>query len=243
MSSSNLVKGTPSAMSISRSVEFHDRIAETWSAGYARKSFGSRLELFGSILDRNVTASERWLDLGCGSGVLTRELRTRGAEVVGVDGSAAMLEQARRFLETPGDSVPALRQGDVQDLSWAEDGSFDGILCSSVIEYLDQPARLAAEASRVLRVGGILIASVPPPGSLMRQIQKGVRKLSRTVGRQPFAYLEYSRCELSANQLHAWLSAAGLRLERITPFDPVVPAALLRIVRPSLFVCEARKKS
>lgn len=242
MSLSPLVKGTPTSMSISKGVEFHEGIADTWSVGYERRGFGSRLELFGSILDRRVKPTERWLDLGCGSGVLTRELLARGAEVVAIDGSAAMLDQARRFLNASGHSGAVLRRGDVQDLSWAADGAFEGILCSSVIEYLEDPGALGREAARVLRDGGLLIASVPPPGSLMRQSQKLVRKLFRRMGREKFAYLEVSRIEMSVKRLQSWLSAAGLNLERITPFDPVVPALLLKFLKPSLLICEARKE-
>src|ERR1700745_650324 len=39
---------------------------------------------------------ERILDLGCGTGALTAEIATRGAEVVGVDRSQEMIAQARR---------------------------------------------------------------------------------------------------------------------------------------------------
>jgi ubiquinone/menaquinone biosynthesis C-methylase UbiE len=230
-------------MSISRGVEFHERIAENWSAGYRRRGFGSRLELFGSILDQRVTPNERWLDLGCGSGVLTRELLARGAQVVAVDGSAAMLDQARRFLDDSGHDGAVLRRGDVQDLSWAADGSFDGILCSSVIEYLEDPGAVGREAARVLRAGGVFIASVPPPGSLMRLSQKVVRRLSRSFGRERFAYMEFSRCEMSAKSLESWLATSGLELERITPFDPVVPRLFLNFFKPSLLICEARKAS
>src|SRR6187551_518667 len=40
-------------------------------------------------------AGERILDLGCGDGVLTMELLRAGADVVGIDASAAMVQAAR----------------------------------------------------------------------------------------------------------------------------------------------------
>src|SRR5438874_512344 len=40
--------------------------------------------------------SERILDLGCGTGALTAEIATRGAEVLGVDRSEEMITQAKR---------------------------------------------------------------------------------------------------------------------------------------------------
>src|SRR5262249_35803441 len=41
-------------------------------------------------------ANERILDLGCGTGHLTDQLAAAGAEVIGIDSAASMIDQARR---------------------------------------------------------------------------------------------------------------------------------------------------
>lgn len=103
----------------------------------------------------------RVLDIGAGTGTLARFVATRwaNAEVVGLDGSRAMLEvaggEAERTL--PPTATARLRwvTGLAQDLP-LEDGVFDLALSSFVMQLV--PDRLAAlrEAHRVLRPGGRL---------------------------------------------------------------------------------------
>ncbi|HWH45333.1 MAG TPA: methyltransferase domain-containing protein, partial [Thermoleophilaceae bacterium] len=42
-----------------------------------------------------------------------------------------------------------------------EDGSFDTVLCTAVLEHLEEPAAALREARRVLRGGGVAIYTVP----------------------------------------------------------------------------------
>lgn len=66
-----------------------------------------------------VGTGTRLLDVACGSGLATRSAATRGAQVSGLDASAALLEIAR--LRLP---LADFRAGDMFDLPWA-DNSFD----------------------------------------------------------------------------------------------------------------------
>ncbi len=228
-------------MTLPRGAEFHERIASKWEAGYARGGFKHRLELFNSILDRCVTSGQYWLDLGCGSGILTRELISRGARVLALDGSPSMLQAARRSLEMAAGARVAFQQGDAQDLSWSEPCAFDGVLCSSVVEYLEDEDELMRQVSRVLKNDGLLIISIPPKRSLVRMVQKALRRFVRLLGRDKYAYLEVSRFEVEPSVIVGWLGKANLRVDHVSDFDPVLPKCLLHIFRPALLVCEARK--
>jgi SAM-dependent methyltransferase len=93
------------------------------------------------------------LDVGCGRGAF---LRTVGARGVGVDGAA--------------EHVSVCRAGglDVQQVLLPgalpfEDGAFDGVYCSHVVEHLPpaDAARLMAEIDRVLCPGGVLLVRSP----------------------------------------------------------------------------------
>ncbi|MCC6998021.1 MAG: methyltransferase domain-containing protein [Deltaproteobacteria bacterium] len=232
---------TDSKPSIPRGAEFHEQIASNWGAGYAQGSFKQRLELFNSILDRSGVAGQRWLDLGCGSGVLTKELLARGARVVALDGSPSMLEAARRSVDTTASELVAFRQGDVQDLSWSESGAFDGVLCSSVVEYVDAPDELIRQVSRVLKAGGLLIISMPPKRSLIRTWQKVSRFIYGLLGKDRHSYLAVSRFEIDRGAVAGWLRGAGLRLEHVSGFDPILSSRALKLFFPALLVCEARR--
>ena len=221
-------------------VEFHDAIADSWSASYRKRSFKERLHAFIAIMDREVRDGDRWLDLGCGSGVLTAHLAQRSANIVGIDASAPMLHKAHRELVRS--KVPVtLRCGDARRMHWSEPDAFDGILCSSVVEYFDDPSPLLDEAVRVLRPGGVMVVSVPMRRSITRMVQKAVHSAAMTVGVEKFRYLEHSRFEIGHGELPAWLGARGLQIRSAVGFDPVVPTRLHRLAEPALMICTAVK--
>lgn len=229
-------------LSLPAGADFHEGIAAGWSAGYGRGGFKRRLLCFQPVLGRNVRPDQPWLDLGCGSGVLTRVLLDRGATVVAVDGSPTMLIEAQAYVGAGHPVETIWLQSDVQSLAGLADGSFDGVLCSSVIEYVERPQALLSEVARVLRPGGRFILSVPPRFSAVRTMQKIVRKMAHVVGRDKFPYLAVSRFEVEPAQVRQWLSDAGFDLDRVTHFDPVLPGILLHFFRPALMIVEAQRK-
>lgn len=111
------------------------------------------LRLAGDVRGRKI------LDAGCGSGPLSAELRDRGAEMSGFDGSPAMIELARRKL---GDDVPLTVADLAQPLPYADD-TFDDVVSSLVLHYLEDWEPPLAELHRVLKPGGRLILSVNHP--------------------------------------------------------------------------------
>ncbi len=220
--------------------EFHEHLATNWRENYSRLHFKNRLDVINSILDHVVQEGQNWLDLGCGSGVITAELLKRGARVVALDGSPAMLNEARRTLKKNGGLV-SFREGDVQDLTWSDSSVFDGVLCSSVIEYVENPDELIRESSRVLKTNGVLVLSLPPKYSFIRSSQKALRFLFKLIGKEQYAYLDVSNFEISPAAVAGWLKSANIRLDQCFSYDPVLPKKLVSIFRPSLLICEARK--
>jgi SAM-dependent methyltransferase len=172
---------------------------------------------------------------------LTLDLLERGATVVAVDGAPAMLREARTVVGEKHAPRVTWMQRDVQCLSGINDESVDGVMCSSVVEYVDRPHDVLSEAARVLRPGGRLIVSIPPTVATVRSVQKVIRTLTGHLGRSDFPYLAVSRFELDPPVAESWLASAGFRLMRATPFDPVLPTASLRLLRPALVIFEAIK--
>ena len=224
-----------------RGARFHEEIAAGWTAGYARGAFARRLDLIRIILRRHVRPGDSWVDLGCGSGVLCRDLLALGASVVAVDASPRMLSHAREQMGSEYAGRVTWIQSDVQSTSALKNGAYDGVLCSSVVEYLDCPDALLREVARILSPGGVLVISLPPTFSAVRVLQKGIRGLMRFFGKDRFTYLSVSRLQMSPRAIDRLLQGAGFSVIRSTRFDPVLPRALLRLVRPSLLIVEARK--
>src|SRR5204863_7407674 len=81
----------------------------------------------------------RLLDVGCGTGHHLAQLRLRGFEVAGIDGSEDMLAQARA-----GNPGADIRLADVEEIPFPE-SSFDLIICIEVLRYLPASSRCLRE--------------------------------------------------------------------------------------------------
>jgi ubiquinone/menaquinone biosynthesis C-methylase UbiE len=113
------------------------------------------------------------LDVGCGTGVLSRAIISFGAavKVTGVDPSAEYLAFAARGVR--GDRA-RFQIGSAEALPFA-DGTFDAALAMLVLQDFDEPARAVREMARVTRPEGVVAACIwdfehgLPMLSLLRQ--------------------------------------------------------------------------
>ena len=135
----------------SRSETFFTETASEWDR-LRDELFGRRFDLQAllALLDR------RWVvgDLGCGTGRTSEALAPHVGRVHAVDGSAAMLEAARRRLE-PLANV-AFHQGELEQVP-LEDGALDAAVLFLALHHTPDPARVLAEARRVSKTGGRLL--------------------------------------------------------------------------------------
>ena len=114
-------------------------------------------------------AGRRILDAGCGSGPLAAALRDAGADVTGLDVSAAMVDLARQRLGEDAD----LHVADLgAPLPFADD-EFDDVVASLVLHYLEDWSGPLAELHRVLKPGGRLLLSVNHPVDLSGRVSRG----------------------------------------------------------------------
>jgi len=107
-----------------------------------------------------VRATDRVLDMGCGTGRFTIPLASRAAEVVGLDLTPAMLEQARQNA-AKARTNPQFQQGDMCSLPFP-DASFDLVTSMLALMHIppsDRP-RVFSEVARVLRPGGRAVFGV-----------------------------------------------------------------------------------
>lgn len=100
------------------------------------------------------------LDAGCGEGYLSRLLARRGARVVGLDRSAALIRAAADEGGRAGG--PRFVLGDVRALPLPSD-SFDDVVCNHSLNEVRDPGPALSEFARVLRPGGRLLALMLHP--------------------------------------------------------------------------------
>jgi len=116
----------------------------------------SRLQKLGALTNEpfiqflEFTKTSTILDVGCGLGILTRQLAERASSgtVWGVERSAEQLARAA------GD-LPNLhfRQADAHELPF-DDNTFDVVFCRFLLEHVSDPVQVLKEMRRVLRPGG-----------------------------------------------------------------------------------------
>lgn len=114
------------------------------------------LRLAGDVQGREV------LDIGCGQGIASRALARAGARVTATDVTPEMLDAARAH-EAAGPLGIHYVLADAQRLDGLADAAFDVVTCQlALMDIPDLDATLAAVA-RVLRPGGVFVASVGHP--------------------------------------------------------------------------------
>jgi SAM-dependent methyltransferase len=127
-----------------------DNESNPWNAYYERPAV---LRLLGDVSGRRV------LDAGCGAGALSVALVERGAEVVGIDTSEALLRLAADRLT----DRARFELGDLRDVLPFADGAFDVVVASLVMHYLQDWEPTLREFRRVLIPGGRLVISTHHP--------------------------------------------------------------------------------
>ena len=154
---------------------------DPWASANSRYLYQRRkYDMLVSVLPPRRVA--RALDLGCGTGLLTRRLLTRADDVLGLDISQAAIDQARTLhAGTPGLSF---EQASVLDLPASLDGRFDVVTLADTLYYLPPPLEdrvLKAVATRVARLlapGGVLLLAnhfffaADPDSRLSRRIHR-----------------------------------------------------------------------
>jgi ubiquinone/menaquinone biosynthesis C-methylase UbiE len=107
-------------------------------------------------------AGRRLLDLACGNGYLARKLARLGADVVGVDGSPALIDLAQRR-EARDRLGIAYHVADAAHLGVLEDAMFDLVVCHMALMDIEDAAGAIREVARVLSPEGRFIASLSHP--------------------------------------------------------------------------------
>ena len=138
----------------------YDRLAPLWSSTTDLGPFNGFLERPAlRALVPHPLAGSAVLDAGCGSGAQCEWLLDEGAEVVGIDLSPAMVEEAESRCDGRGRFFVA----DLAEPLTLEPASFDGITCSLALHYLREWQVPLGSFARLLRPAGWVVLSLEHP--------------------------------------------------------------------------------
>jgi len=188
------------------------------------------LSLIGGVKGKKV------LDAGCGYGYYSVLLAKRGATVTGIDISERMIELAKKNAHKASVECEFF-VCDMQDLSVFTKNSFDMVISSIVVGYLDNLEKAFSEVFRILKGNGVFAFSENHPllkGSWEKD-SKGKRlhwnidnyfnRSVRTIewGTQNGNIIETSSRHRTVQDYFDALTTSGLLVERLVEPEPLVP--------------------
>lgn len=144
--------------------------ANEWDADAYDAGHSFVYEAADDLVDRlDPGSTDRVLDLGCGTGRLTRAIADSGATVVGTDSAPDMVARARAAHP----ELPFVR-ADARALPFVR--SFDAVFSNAVLHWIDAENQddVLGEVRRVLEPGGRFVAEFGGNGNVARVVE-GVR--------------------------------------------------------------------
>jgi len=198
-------------------VYFHSQGAWRWESNYTKRAFSARKRILHELLATRNLAGQNWLDAGCGTGTLARFLaECKSCKVLGVDASQAMVSNCA--------SAPNTEFRQIRDISETglPDAAFDGVLCSSVLEYVSDPRAALIELRRVLKQDGMLLVSVPNSDPIAWWPILCVYWLTKYLGPWRLCrYLDYRKNSYSELSFRRLLDSCGFRVEAVRTYGGV----------------------
>jgi ubiquinone/menaquinone biosynthesis C-methylase UbiE len=145
--------GSPAVSHMSQIVDQFSRQAELFAAA---PSLHNEAALSLLVDAAAPSASHHTLDVACGPGTVVAAFAARVRRAVGIDATAAMLDQGRKLAAEKSLQNVEFREGSVYALPFA-DQSFDVVSCRFAFHHFEDPWRAFAEMVRVCRIGGRIV--------------------------------------------------------------------------------------
>ncbi|HTG47030.1 MAG TPA: methyltransferase domain-containing protein [Actinomycetota bacterium] len=195
-----------------RAGSWFDRRAASYEGGFTSRWRDPLQQASFDALE--LSADDRLLDVGCGTGWASRTAADIAGSVVGIDLSPGMIAEARGLAA----GVPSVgfAIADAEDLPFA-DGTFTAVLCTNAFHHYPQPERAIREMTRVLATGGRLVLgdacsdrwAARIADSFLRRFEPGHVRLYRSAELGSFA----QGADLSKVQLRR-VSGGGMAIVR-----------------------------
>lgn len=187
--------------------------ARRYDVGINILSLGQADKVKREIAEKYISASDRVLEIGCGTGTLAILCAQKGASVTAFDICSDMLDVARKKIQKNNlaDRIQVKQMGAIEMDTAFDDETFDRIVGTLVFSelYCDEQKQALRESCRILKHGGlIIIADETKPNSLVKQVL-------HLLVRVPLAIITYVLTQTSTKALsdmEGLLSDAGFEM-------------------------------
>lgn len=143
-------------MKASKEELFYNRYSDEWENRINNLETSKRLKVvYGKLLKGINLKGQQFLDVGCGLGYFSEKAVNLGANVYGVDIGKKLVEKSKsripmgKFIVASASKLPF------------NNGRFDVVLCTEVIEHVENYQKALSEMVRVLKKGGYLVITTP----------------------------------------------------------------------------------
>ncbi|GAA6153248.1 bifunctional 2-polyprenyl-6-hydroxyphenol methylase/3-demethylubiquinol 3-O-methyltransferase UbiG [Pseudoteredinibacter isoporae] len=164
------------------------------------------------IDERAQVAEKRYLDVGCGGGILTEAMAQRGAMVNGIDMGEAPLQVAKLHSLESGVEVN-YRRCTAEELAEKEAGQYDVVSCLEMMEHVPDPASVIQACADLCKPGGdVFFSTINRTPKAYALAIVGAEYILRWLPKGTHEYSKFIR----PSELAAGLRQAGLELVDIT---------------------------
>jgi 2-polyprenyl-6-hydroxyphenyl methylase/3-demethylubiquinone-9 3-methyltransferase len=152
------------------------------------------------------------LDVGCGGGILSESMASRGAKVLGIDMGEMPLKVAELHTLESGVEM-TYRRTSAEALAAERPGSFDIVTCMEMLEHVPDPASVVHACAQLVRPSGFVFFSTinrNPKSYLL-----AILGAEYILGMLPKGTHDYARF-IRPSELDRWVRAAGMHTTDIT---------------------------
>ena len=111
------------------------------------------------------------LDVGCGTGILTKFICNESRTLIGIDISQKMIDQARNHCQ----GCPNLEFVNIDIIDYRTDLFFELIICASALQFMEKPEFALRKLTQILRSSGKILISLPHRKSLSNLIAEATK--------------------------------------------------------------------
>ena len=208
--------------------DYFDKLADDWGEKYSRSSlFKIRYQEFNKIINEYNCSNSVVLDYGCGSGALINLVIKNAKLIIGTDVSQKMMAVTRRRFS-------GFKNVKIINIKELKANYFDLVICSSVIEYVENYIEFFSDICGYLKPNGIIIITFPNRFGLLQMLNRHlISKITKN------SYIRYQKNTYTKKDIRRLLSTANMRELKL--YSCIGLPILSRFGMGELLFCVAEK--
>ncbi len=224
-------------------IDWHSKIASDFEFRYKHdKRFTERYQVLTSVFSKYSCPSNLVLDVGCGTGTFSFFLANVNDYIIGIDPSYEMLKICHSKKDEVVCKNISFLNSDLNSLEKLIKKKVDLIICSSVLEYLDDLDHSLSILASLLNTNGFLIFTLPNRLSFYRIVEP----LSYKIIKRP-EYQKYIKNVRALSDISRVINTFNLKFLESVYFErtPLLSSIFRKIglskFSENVFVCVAKK--